>query len=224
MARILLERLPEEKKRLFELKWRERERRLTSEGIACRLHISRNTFFCWRRGIVTAVAIEMGLVDATGADGERIGEWRCYQGLLRTPRVLLLPRTNPSPTTYRWVDASTPSIYQVVWNEYQACVEDTHPISEPCSIRSEPQLMKHGFRTDACYYEHGNIRSLKPWRTSLGKPPEKDDYDRSPCQHNEDGSVHDGIGGSLHIDKCSKDLVKDGNYNCCHECTKYAVR
>lgn len=61
----VIERLPEDKQRLFELKWLERKGPLSPEGIASLLHVSRQTYYNWREEIVAAVAVELGLVDAT---------------------------------------------------------------------------------------------------------------------------------------------------------------
>ena len=52
--------LPDEKKRLVELKYWERPQTLTWDGIALRLNVSRRTALNWREEIVHAIAHLMG--------------------------------------------------------------------------------------------------------------------------------------------------------------------
>lgn len=64
----VLARLPAEKKRLVELKYW--DGRYTDKGIIQQLNISERTYYRWRREIVLAVAIEMGLVNAVQPEAE----------------------------------------------------------------------------------------------------------------------------------------------------------
>lgn len=58
----VLARLPKEKMELVKLKYW--DCRLSNRGVAEALHVSDATYYRWRNEIVTAVAIEMGLVNA----------------------------------------------------------------------------------------------------------------------------------------------------------------
>lgn len=58
----VLTRLPKEKMELVKLKYW--ECRLSNHGVAEALHVSDATYYRWRNEVVTAVAIEMGLVNA----------------------------------------------------------------------------------------------------------------------------------------------------------------
>ena len=60
----VVDRLPPEKKRLIELKYW--DGRYTDTGVIGQLHISRRTYFYWRRQIVEAIAVEMGLAERAG--------------------------------------------------------------------------------------------------------------------------------------------------------------
>lgn len=52
--------LPEEKKKLIELKYWTKSQELSWEGIAMQLHVSRNTAINWRNEIVKTIAEHLG--------------------------------------------------------------------------------------------------------------------------------------------------------------------
>lgn len=56
----VVERLPEKKKRLVQLRYWDKPRTLTWDGIALRLNVSRRTAINWRDQIVTSIAEILG--------------------------------------------------------------------------------------------------------------------------------------------------------------------
>ncbi|MBP2656206.1 MAG: phage transcriptional regulator, RinA family [Firmicutes bacterium] len=54
--------LPEEKHRLVELRYWQKSRKLTDEGIALELNCDRRTVYRWAEGILLAIAIELGVM------------------------------------------------------------------------------------------------------------------------------------------------------------------
>lgn len=60
---VVLGELDEHKYKLVELKYFKRPKTLTDEGIAQELNIDRATLYRWQKGILMAIAEEMGLID-----------------------------------------------------------------------------------------------------------------------------------------------------------------
>lgn len=56
----IVERLPDEKKRLIRLRYWDHSRKLTWDGIAAELHVSRRQAIRWRDGIVNLIAEKIG--------------------------------------------------------------------------------------------------------------------------------------------------------------------
>ena len=56
----VLERLPVEKKKLIQLRYWDKSRNLTWDGVAMQLDVSRRTAMNWRNGIIYAIAEKIG--------------------------------------------------------------------------------------------------------------------------------------------------------------------
>jgi RinA family phage transcriptional activator len=59
----VLNRLPEDKYKLIELRYWTKPQTLTDEGIAREIGIDRATLYRWADGIIKAIGIEMGLIN-----------------------------------------------------------------------------------------------------------------------------------------------------------------
>lgn len=63
--RNVVDALPEDKYRMVELRYWTRPQMLTDEGIAQEIGCDRRTLYRWADGIIVALGIEMGLLDAS---------------------------------------------------------------------------------------------------------------------------------------------------------------